>query len=99
LALLPSLPDTSVADSPAARPLPDGLSAPTSLPHTAATAGLGASGTWFLVGALLLGLGLVIQLSPRRRRSIALPRRSAAAKRRTPDSDDILAELLDRDIS
>ncbi|MBX0326557.1 carboxypeptidase-like regulatory domain-containing protein [Oscillochloris sp. ZM17-4] len=100
VALPPSLPDTSVAHSVAVATPAESLSAPESLPNTAATAGLGNPGTWILVGALLLGVGLVIQLAPRPRRRLATARRSRASiARRTTDDDTMLADLLDGDIS
>lgn len=97
VALPPSLPDTSVANAAAEVAAPaSSLGAPQSLPKTAATGGLGAAGTWILFGALLLGLGLVVQLAPRPRRRAALPRRRAAARPR--NDDDLLSDLLDRDL-
>jgi len=100
VAMPPNLPDTSVAHGAAAHPLADSLSAPESLPHTAAAAGLGAAGTWILFGALLLGLGLVVQLAPRPRQRHSLPpRRTRPAAPRHDDSDEgVLADLLNRDL-
>lgn len=101
VALPPDLPDTSVARTTDAPALPaDALGAPQSLPHTAAPGGLGVAGTWILFGALLLGLGLVVQLAPRpRRRAASLPRRRRPVTPSQPrDDSDILADLLDRDL-
>jgi hypothetical protein len=61
VALPPSLPDTSVAHHTSA-------SAPQSLPNTAAPTGMGSPDMWLLFGALMLGLGAMIQFAPRRRR-------------------------------
>ncbi|NNJ10269.1 hypothetical protein EKD04_008010 [Chloroflexales bacterium ZM16-3] len=104
---LPILPDTSVAHTSAAQPLADSPSAPANLPNTAATLGMGSPGTWILFGALLLGLGLVIQLAPRpRRRRIGVrhtkptpSRREAPLTTHRADSDEsVLSDLLNRDL-
>jgi hypothetical protein len=90
VALPPSLPDTSVAHhSSAARPLAEGAAAPQSLPNTAAPTGFGSPGTWLIFGALMLGLGALIQLTPRRRR---------ARHRRDRSDAEVLTDLFKRDL-
>jgi hypothetical protein len=91
VALPPSLPDTSVAHhTSAAHPPAESASAPQSLPNTAAPTGISSPGTWLIFGALMLGLGALIQLAPSRRRQ----RRA----RRTSSDEEILSDLLNRDL-
>jgi hypothetical protein len=100
VALPPSLPDTSVAHTSAAHPMAEVASAPKSLPNTAAPARLGSPSTWLLFGALMLGIGALIQLAPRRRRR-AIPaaiRRAARARRASSSDEEILSDLLNRDL-
>ncbi|EFO80750.1 hypothetical protein OSCT_1371 [Oscillochloris trichoides DG-6] len=88
---LPSLPDTSRVDVPAGMPQ--------SLPNTAAPLGMGSPTTWILLGALLLGLSLVVQLAPRPRRRARLTRKRRVAKMSATRSDEqLLTDLLDEDL-
>ncbi len=64
---VPNLPDTGVAEVAAARPA---VPRPASLPVTAAPL-YASSSFWFFGGALILGLGLVLQIVPQRRRARA----------------------------
>lgn len=88
------LPDTGVAETTAARPA---VPAPASLPVTAAPLYANAS-IWFIGGALVLGLGIALQIVPRRRRTRA--ERALLGELLTgptpPPSDaDVLRRLLD----
>lgn len=87
------LPDTGVAELTAARPA---VPAPASLPVTAAPVAADAS-LWFIGGALVLGLGVALQVVPRRRRARA--ERALLGELLTrpaqPTDDDVLRRLLD----
>jgi hypothetical protein len=108
VAPLKHLPDTSVAHEPAASGGSSQVSSgngnsPNHLPRTAAAANFGSPGTWILLGALLLGLSLVIRLAPRRRQRPRLARnrraRAATPAEQPDDSDEsLLADLLKRDL-
>lgn len=101
------IPDTSVAaDAPAAAvpaAAARGAAAPKTLPDTA-FGGAGFSAGFVLVGALLFGLGVLLQVRPRRRAasparvqadSRMLRRMLTSAPRQTPE--ETLDELLRRD--
>lgn len=98
--IVSTLPDTSVAREAGVSSRTGVSNTPQSLPHTAAAAGFGSAGTWIMLGALLLGLSLVIQLAPRRRPRLTTRRikgQNQAAP--TPEKDeDLLSKLLDRDL-
>jgi hypothetical protein len=104
-ALPPSLPDTSVAPPLAGHhAISDGTLAPQLLPHTAAPLETGSPGTWLLLGAMMLGLGGLIQLLPRRaprRRPASTPEALLSdllSSDLTSDDAGMLAELLDREL-
>ncbi|NTV61944.1 MAG: carboxypeptidase-like regulatory domain-containing protein [Oscillochloris sp.] len=98
--ILTALPDTSVAHEKVPVPHTTVSALPQNLPHTAAAAGFGSAGTWILLGALLLGLSLVIQLAPRRRPRLTTRRvRGRDRSMPTPENvEDLLNKLLDRDL-
>lgn len=102
VALPPSLPDTSVDQVVVAPTKEARASKPQSLPNTAMPASfLGTPSNWLLFGALMLGLGLVIQLAPRRRPRLTASRRTKTtpkARRSSGSNEDFLADLLDRDL-
>lgn len=106
---LKNLPDTSVAHEPA---VSSGVSSETSagsgsspyrLPHTATTPSLGSPGTWIMLGALLLGLSLVVRLAPSRRPRPRLtrgrrPKADPTAAQPETSNESLLADLLDREL-
>ncbi|MEI7768728.1 MAG: hypothetical protein WCI67_02010 [Chloroflexales bacterium] len=87
VALPRHMPDTSVAHTSVTHPMAEITSAPKGLPVTAAPAGLSSPGTWLICGALMLGLGALIQIAPRRRR-----------RQRATSDEDLLSDLLSRDL-
>ena len=64
---------------------------PAALPSTSASFGIGLPWVWMLGGAILLGLGALVQMSG--------PRRRVRTAVRTPSSDEVLQDLLERDLS
>lgn len=91
------VPNTPVPHVSPVRP-GDHVAAPQSLPDTAAPAGIGTPGTWLLFGTVMLGLGILITLTPRScRRALSASERKAARNRDSSD-ESLLSELLDRDL-
>ncbi|MEI7644623.1 MAG: hypothetical protein WCJ55_10125 [Chloroflexales bacterium] len=95
-----SLPNTSVIHPSVVHRPAEVASAPQSLPNTAAPTGIGSPGTWLIFGALMLGLGALIQLTPHnRRRALSSSRRRVARRAQRAISDEeVLSDLLNRDL-